>query len=388
MATIKSEYYRFNGTDWDLFYFKTAADLIVETTTYKVLTAAERTKISDYLTTFNAANKLAQVEAGGKLPVGIIPDLSSLYLTKNNPTFSGTIFGTQFAAPGNTPSIGLDPVYGDMTLGGTGLLNIVTFDRVDIDATVNMQSHRIINLGSPQTPQDAANKEYVDNLVSAGFKVADPVKAASTANVNIAVALNALDGYTLAANDRVLLKDQSTASQNGVYVLNASKIPQKVTADSELGHSVFVEHGSTYNDYIFVHSTQDSWKVFTKPDTVKAGAGLTKIGTTISIPDFGITDMMIESIHVGKIQDFKFFEGGTSWSEVEDSGTETTITNHLEALATAIKLLRGTANFNTNNTQTIAGAYALANTKIKSEIGTTVPGTSGYTAGDLFFKTL
>ena len=111
-------------------------------------------------------------------------------------------------------------------------------------------------------------KEYVDNLVYAGFKVKDPVKAASIANINTALALNALDGYTLAVSDRVLLRNQTTVTQNGVYQLNASKIPIKVDADSGIGNSVFVEYGSTQNDYIYVSSIVNAWSVFSKPDTI------------------------------------------------------------------------------------------------------------------------
>ena len=96
MATKKAEYYKFNqdGNVWDLYYFRTSADLIVETDSRKVLTGDERTKISDFLTTFNTANKLVQVGSGGKIPTSVIPTLP--YLSTSGGTVSGntTVVGT------------------------------------------------------------------------------------------------------------------------------------------------------------------------------------------------------------------------------------------------------------------------------------------------------
>lgn len=378
MATIKSEYYRFNGTGWDLMYFKTSADLVVETTNYKVMTAGERNKIITYLTSFNAANKLAFIESGGKLPVGIIPSLNYLPLSGGTVTGGITVDGiAQF----ENNSIFQD-VYMNGTIGSD--TDSLRFDVSIID----FGGALLRNIETPLIGTDAVNKEYVDNLVSAGFKVKDPVKAASTANVNTATALNALDGYNLAAGDRVLLKNQSTASQNGVYLLNASKIPQKVADDSTVGCAVFIENGSTNNDHIYVCRAENTWAIFTKPDTILAGSGLTKNGNTISIPTNGVKSTMIDSVHPVRIEDFAVLEDYTSWSEIANTGTLLGLRSNLEHIKSAIKILRGTASYNTNNNQTIAGAYALANSKIKSEIGAAVPGTSGYNAGDIFFKTL
>src|SRR5690554_3602873 len=177
MATIKSEYYRFNGSGWDLHYFKTSADLIVETTSYKVMTADERTAISTYLSTFNAANKLAQVGSNGKLPAGIIPALNYLPITGgtltgginvNNTNAYNDIMGTTV----------VDRLYVNGEIASdSGELSI------SVDS-VNFNGASLKDISTPLIGTDAANKEYVDNLVSAGFKVKDPVKAASTADVN------------------------------------------------------------------------------------------------------------------------------------------------------------------------------------------------------------
>lgn len=380
MAAIKSEYYRFNGTSWDLIYFKTSADIIVETANYKVLTAAERTKISNYLTNFNSPNKLALIDSVGKLPDNIIPALPYLPLNGGMITGNLTVDGESiFVGDSQFNSIITDKIktnIGSDTISFEGATNI-TFDGAQLK-----------DIALPSIGSDAANKEYVDNLVSAGFKVKDPVKAASTGNVSISTALNALDGYTLAAGDRILLKNQTTASQNGVYKLSSNKIPEKIVADSALGTAVFVEHGDTQNDYIFVQSEENQWHVFSKPDTIKAGNGLSKSGTTLNIANDGVTNRML----AGSINWFKLDDQNHTdtygWAAIVDADTNTNLPTRISQILSAIKRLRGTEKYNTYNTETIAGAYQLANSKIKSEMGTTMPGTTGFTTGDLYFKIL
>jgi lysophospholipase L1-like esterase len=94
--------------------------------------------------------------------------------------------------------------------------------------------------------------EDVANLVTTTIQWKEDVRVASTANVTIASALengDAIDGVTLATGDRVLLKNQSTASQNGIYVVAASGTASRSTdADSAaemVGATVYVREGST-----------------------------------------------------------------------------------------------------------------------------------------------
>jgi len=115
-----------------------------------------------------------------------------------------------------------------------------------------------------QTQMDTkATTTYVDNLVT-GLKTRILCEAASTANVTIASALengDTLDGVTLATGDRVLLKDQSTGSQNGVYTVVASGAASRDTdfnTISELsGQMVIINQGTT-NDNTFWLCTTDN----------------------------------------------------------------------------------------------------------------------------------
>lgn len=81
--------------------------------------------------------------------------------------------------------------------------------------------------------------------------VKESVRAATTASITISTALNngdSLDGVTLATGDRVLVKDQSTGSQNGIYIVGATPVRDydESTDDPSFGYLVFVREGTTY----------------------------------------------------------------------------------------------------------------------------------------------
>lgn len=80
---------------------------------------------------------------------------------------------------------------------------------------------RVTSLLDPSAAQDAATKAYVDSSVT-GLNWKDSVRTASTANINLASPGASIDGITMATNDRFLAKDQSTASQNGIYIWNGA----------------------------------------------------------------------------------------------------------------------------------------------------------------------
>jgi hypothetical protein len=122
----------------------------------------------------------------------------------------------------------------------------------------------ITGLGDPSSTSEAATKNYVDNLV-AGLRTRAVARVASTTNVAISSGLengDTLDGITLVTGNRVLLKDQSTASQNGLYTVVASGAASRDTeydTISELaGQLILVSEGSTHADDLFLCTTDTS----------------------------------------------------------------------------------------------------------------------------------
>jgi len=144
---------------------------------------------------------------------------------------------------------------------------------------LNLGNQRIINLGSPSADTDAANKSYVDARV-AGLTWKESVRAASTATVDIAQLNNgdALDGVTVATGDRVLLKNQSSGGENGIYVVGATAgtSARATDADStaELHNAtVFVREGTVNADTAWVQTATVTTVGTTAQTWAQFGAG-------------------------------------------------------------------------------------------------------------------
>ena len=159
-------------------------------------------------------------------------------------------------------------------------------------ASVSLNSQKITNLATPTADTDAATKAYVDAARS-GLDVKASVRAATTANITLSGA-QTIDGVSVIAGDRVLVKDQSTASTNGIYVAAASTWSRATDADVDAevhaGMFTFVEEGTlgadtgwvlTTNNPIIVGSTALAFAQFSGAGQLVAGAGLTKTGNSV-----------------------------------------------------------------------------------------------------------
>ena len=155
------------------------------------------------------------------------------------------------------------------------------------------------------TSDSLVSKEYVD-AVKQSLDIKDSVRVASTANIDIANDLengDTLDGVTLATGDRVLLKNQSTASENGIYVVVASGAASRsedanASADVTSGMFVWVEEGTanadqgyvlTTNDTINLNTTSLTFTQFSGAGQITAGIGMTKSGNTLNVALDNIT---------------------------------------------------------------------------------------------------
>lgn len=120
-----------------------------------------------------------------------------------------------------------------------------------------------VTVPTPSNGTDAANKTYVDNAVQ-GLSWKQAVRVASTANITVASALingSSIDGVTVATGDRVLLKDQSTGSQNGIYIVAASGAASRASdADTSAevdSMTVYVEQGTVNADTVWTLVTDN-----------------------------------------------------------------------------------------------------------------------------------
>jgi hypothetical protein len=168
-----------------------------------------------------------------------------------------------------------------------------------MSGAIAMGTNKITGLGTPTDGTDAATKAYVDSAAQ-GIDWKASVRAATTSNITLASALengDTLDGVTLATGDRVLVKNQSTGSENGIYVVKVSGAPDRST-DADTGaeltsnFAVFVEEGTANADQgyvltndgaITVGTTALTFTQFTGLGQVVAGDGLAKTGNTLNV---------------------------------------------------------------------------------------------------------
>ena len=188
---------------------------------------------------------------------------------------------------------------------------------------VDVNSSKIINVTDPTADQHAATKAYVDSVAN-GLDVKDSVRLA-TASALAAVTYNngagtltadangalSVDGAAVVADDRILVKDQASAVQNGIYKVTATggagaafvltRTPDADTA-SELtgGTFFFVEEGTANadNGYVSTHngtptfgSTNITFVQFSGAGQISAGDALTKSGNTLNV---AVDDSSIE----------------------------------------------------------------------------------------------
>lgn len=158
---------------------------------------------------------------------------------------------------------------------------------------VSWNSHKLTNLLDPTNAQDAATKAYVDANVQ-GLDSKGSVRAATTANITLS-GPQTIDGVAVVAGDRVLVKDQTTQSANGIYIVAAGAWGRAGDADTwnELVSAyTFVESGTVNADNGFtctvdaggtLGTTNVTWTQFSGAGQITAGAGLTKTGNSIDV---------------------------------------------------------------------------------------------------------
>jgi len=257
-----------------------------------------------------------------------VSDLGSVTTVDiNGGTIDGvTIGGSSAGAITGTTITGTTLTDGtaSITSGGISGITQLDVDNVRIDAntisTTNSNGNLTLSPNGtgtvvvPSGYKDRAGfgatslvtKEYVD-AVKVGLDVKDSARVATTgSNIDLSSAPAAIDGVTLTSGDRVLVKDQSTASANGIYAYagsgNAMTRATDFDADAEVtsGAFVFIEEGTANGDNGFVLTTDGSITVgttnlafaqFSGAGSITAGDALSKTGNTL---DVNVDDQTME----------------------------------------------------------------------------------------------
>ena len=165
---------------------------------------------------------------------------------------------------------------------------------IPFTADQSMGGFKLTNLGTPVNPNDGVRLIDLQNN-QAGLSGKESARVATTGNITLSGA-QTIDGISIVAGDRVLVKDQTTASANGIYIAATGAWTRATDADTgtklKSGSFIFVQEGTTNQDSgwllssdgaIVIGTTSLLWVQFSGGSQVGAGAGLVKTGNLLSI---------------------------------------------------------------------------------------------------------
>jgi len=239
-----------------------------------------------------------------------------------NITSVGTLTSVSVSGNANIGNIGtggLITATGNITGGNlvtTGILSVTGTGVSSIAGNLDMTSNTIINLASPTNDQDAATKKYVDD-VAQGLNIHPSCNAATTttlasisggtvtynngtagvgATLTTTGSYTTIDGVTLSDGMRILVKNEATQANNGIYVRTSATVLTRATDfDTAIeiagGDFTFITAGTQYNSTGWVQIDEVTtvgtdpivWEQFSGAGTYSAGTGLTLTGTTFSV---------------------------------------------------------------------------------------------------------
>lgn len=209
---------------------------------------------------------------------------------------------------------------------------------------------KVTNLPSPGSAGDAVPKSYVDSLVE-GLAWKDSCRVATQANLNLASPGATIDGVTMASQDRVLVRAQTTASQNGIYVWNGAATPMTRALDAstfaELEQAVtMVEEGTSAatsyrQDQIngTIDTSSVSWVTFgtAAPAASETTAGIAEIATQAEVntgtDDLRFVTPLKLASWSGRVKKFAVSIG-------DGTNTSYTVTHNLNSLDVAVTVFQ------------------------------------------------
>lgn len=182
-------------------------------------------------------------------------------------------------------------------VGGSYVSFLVSTTRLDQlqspTGPVALNSQKITGLADPTNAQEAATKAYVDAVIN-GMDIKASVRVTSATTVTVSAPGATIDGITMVAGDRVLLKSQTAASENGIYIWNGSAVAMTRAADMDAwaevpGAIVAVEVGTVNADTVWLSTADQGGTLgttgitWTKIAPVTAGGGtVTKFSSDIT----------------------------------------------------------------------------------------------------------
>ena len=227
---------------------------------------------------FAAGSGVTSIATGTGLTGGPITSTGTISIA--NTAVTAAAYGSSYQVPTFTVN-----AQGQLTLASNTTIDAVTLTTGSITTT-------------PTNANDIANKSYVDS-VAQGLDAKASCLVATTANITLS-GEQTIDGV-LTSSSRVLVKNQGTSSQNGIYVSSSGAWTRALDMDvwAEVPNAfTFIEQGTTQSDTGWVCTANQGgtigvtampWTQFSGAGTYTAGTGLTLTGTQFSITNTAVT---------------------------------------------------------------------------------------------------
>jgi len=245
-------------------------------------------------------------------------------------------------------------------------------------ADIDLQSaSKVINLPTPTASGDAVPKSYVDSAIE-GLAWKDSVRVSTQGNIDLSAPGATIDGITMSSGDRVLVRSQTTQSQNGIYVWNGASTAATRSLDAstfdELEQAVVtVEEGTDAGSSFRqtqVNGTIDSSNVIFSsfgtgaPSASETTAGIAELATQAET-DAGTDDARI--VTPLKLKTWSSAPKRYAADFGDGSATSYTITHNLASRDLTVAIYRNSGNYDevecdvehtTTNTITLVFATA------------------------------
>ena len=166
-----------------------------------------------------------------------------------------------------------------------------------MSGNLSMNGNTVTGVRMPIDATEVASKQYVDSLAIAANDLKGSCRVATTGDITLS-GLQTVDGISLVANDRVLVKNQLNAADNGIRVVSTGNWPRSIDFNTSDGYQVtagafmFIEEGATNSGSGWMLTTHGAITLDTTPLTfekfnglqqITAGAGMSKIGDTLNV---------------------------------------------------------------------------------------------------------
>lgn len=227
---------------------------------------------------------------------------------------------------------------------------------IDVQRSLDFGGVRkLLNLPNPTNAQDAATMSYVDSLVE-GLAWKDSARVSTQGNVNLAAPGGTIDGVTMVANDRVLVRAQTAGAENGIYIWNGSAVPMTRSLDAntapELEQAVVtVEEGTSAGASFrqsVVNFTLNTTTVTFGPFGTSAGAASTTTAGVVQLATQAETDTgtdALKAITPATLAGSAYASKKFNATIGDGSATSITVTHNLNTRDLDIVVYRNSGNF-------------------------------------------